>query len=151
MPETACCATVPRGDRGPEPIGGALRLRLRACALVFALTTALVVTLTAGPAYAKQPDPNGRDSFEVYEDGTLRPDPVAEVGPRSQPASRLSRTAGRLVAVCTAAISAGESDSEATTVTAPTLCIQMTTCDPSREPQIARNTGRRSGAHAEPR
>ncbi len=67
------------------------------------------------------------------------------------PASRLSSTAGRLVAVCTAAISVGESDSDATTVTAPTLCIQMTTCDPSSEPQIARNTGRRRGAHAEPR
>jgi Zinc carboxypeptidase/Immune inhibitor A peptidase M6 len=55
-----------------------MRSRLRACALVFALTTALVVTLTAGPAYAKQPDPNGRDSFEVYE-GTLTPEQLNEL------------------------------------------------------------------------
>ena len=53
-------------------------MRLRACALVFALTTALVVALTAGPAYAKQPDPNGRDSFEVYE-GTLTPEQLNEL------------------------------------------------------------------------
>ena len=55
-----------------------MRSRLRACGLVFALTTALVVTLTAGPAYAKQPDPNGRDSFEVYE-GTLTPKQLNEL------------------------------------------------------------------------
>ncbi len=66
------------------------------------------------------------------------------------PASRLSTTAGALVAVWTAAIRVGESDSDATTVTAPTLCIQITTCDPSSEPQTDRNTGRRSGAQAEP-
>ena len=55
-----------------------MRSRLRACGLVFALTTALVVTLTAGPAYAKQPDPNGRDNFEVYV-GTVTPKQLDEL------------------------------------------------------------------------
>ena len=55
-----------------------MRSRLRACGLAFALTTALVVTLTAGPAYAKQPDPNGRDNFEVYV-GTVTPKQLDEL------------------------------------------------------------------------
>ena len=52
--------------------------RLRACALAFALTTALIVTLTAGPAYAKQPDPSDKDTFEVYE-GTVTPKQLDEL------------------------------------------------------------------------
>jgi hypothetical protein len=58
--------------------GGELRSRLRAGALVFALTAALVATLQAGPAYAKQPDPNDGDSFEVYE-GTVNPKQLDEL------------------------------------------------------------------------
>ena len=52
--------------------GGALISRRRAYALVFALTAALVATLQAGSAHAKQPDPSDRDNFEVYA-GTVNP------------------------------------------------------------------------------
>ena len=52
--------------------------RRRVGALVFALTTALVVTLTAGPAYAKEPDPSDKDNFEVYE-GTVTPKQLDEL------------------------------------------------------------------------
>ena len=58
--------------------GGELRSRRRAGALVFALTAALVATLQAGPAYAKQPDPSDRDNFEVYE-GTVTPKQLDEL------------------------------------------------------------------------
>ena len=52
--------------------------RRRAYALVFALTAALVATLQAGPAYAKQPDPSDRDNFEVYA-GTVNPQQLEEL------------------------------------------------------------------------
>lgn len=55
------------------------------------------------------------------------------------PTRGLSTTAGRLVAVWTSAIRTAESDSDATTVTAPTLCIQFTSCDPSKAAQTERN------------
>ena len=55
-----------------------MRSRRRAGALVFALTAALVATLHAGPAYAKEPDPNDRDNFEVYE-GTVTPKQLDEL------------------------------------------------------------------------
>ena len=60
------------------------------------------------------------------------------------PTTRLSTTAGRLVAVCTRAMSVAESVSEATTVTAPTLCIQTTSCDPKKALQSERKPVRRS-------
>ena len=55
-----------------------MRSRRRTGALVFALTVALIVTLTAGPAYAKQPDPSDRDNFEVYQ-GTVTPKQLDEL------------------------------------------------------------------------
>ena len=59
---------VPSGrSRARTAQGGELRSRRRAGALVFALTAALIATLHAGPAYAKDPDPSDRDNFEVYE------------------------------------------------------------------------------------
>ena len=55
-----------------------MRSRLRAGALVFGLTAALVITLQTGPAYAKQPDPSDRDNFEVYA-GTVTPKQLEEL------------------------------------------------------------------------
>ena len=52
--------------------------RRRAGALVFALTAALVATLQAGLAYAKQPDPSDRDNVEVYA-GTVNPQQLEEL------------------------------------------------------------------------
>jgi len=52
--------------------GGELTSRARAGALVFALTAALIATLHAGPAYAKQPDARDADNVEVYT-GTVTP------------------------------------------------------------------------------
>jgi Zinc carboxypeptidase/Immune inhibitor A peptidase M6 len=46
--------------------------------LVFALTAALVATLQAGPAHAKQPDPSNRDNVEVYV-GTVNPQQLEEL------------------------------------------------------------------------
>ena len=43
----------------------------------------------------------------------------------------------------------GESEREAITVTAPTVFIQMTSCEPASAVQAARKPGRRSGASAE--
>ena len=45
---------------------------------MFALTAALVATLQAGPAYAKQPDPSDGDNFEVYA-GTVNPQQLDEL------------------------------------------------------------------------
>ena len=79
MAETAGCALVPGGSRARTDRGKSNESsRRRACALVFALTTALIVTLTAGPAYAKQPDPSDKDNFEVYE-GTVTPKQLDEL------------------------------------------------------------------------
>ena len=43
----------------------------------------------------------------------------------------------------------GESDSAAITVTAPTVFIQITSCEPASAVQAARKPGRRSGASAD--
>jgi hypothetical protein len=45
---------------------------------VFALTAALIATLQAGPAFAKDPDPSERDTVEVYE-GTVTPKQLDEL------------------------------------------------------------------------
>src|SRR5215217_409212 len=66
-----------------------------------------------------------------------------------EPITSASSTAGRLLAVCTSAISVGESDSAAITVTAPTVFIQITSCEPARAVQAARKPTRRSGATAD--
>ena len=55
-----------------------MRSRLRVCALVFTLSAALVATLHAGPANAKQPDPGDGDKVEVYA-GTVNPEQLEEL------------------------------------------------------------------------
>src|ERR671914_898356 len=65
------------------------------------------------------------------------------------PMTSASSTAGTLFAVWTRAISVGESDSAAITVTAPTVFIQITSWEPARAVHAARKPGRRSGASAE--
>ena len=68
------------------------------------------------------------------------------------PASRLSTTAGVLMAVWTAAIRTGESDSDATTVTAPTVCIQIDELRPEQGASRSRGTAAAGAAPtAEPR
>ena len=67
----------------------------------------------------------------------------------TDPMTSASRTAGRLLAVWTRAISVGESESAAMTVTAPTVFIQITSCEPASAVQAARKPGRRSGASAD--
>src|SRR5918997_1126190 len=65
------------------------------------------------------------------------------------PIRSASSTAGTLLAVWTSAISVGESDSDAITVTAPTVFIQITSCEPASAVHAARKPGRRSGASAD--
>ena len=65
------------------------------------------------------------------------------------PMTSASSTAGTLLAVWTRAISVGESDSAAITVTAPTVFIQITSCEPASAAHAARKPGRRSGASAD--
>src|SRR5919106_2841626 len=65
------------------------------------------------------------------------------------PVRSASSTAGTLFAVCTSAIRVSESDTEAITVTAPTVFIQITSCDPASADHTARKPARRSGARAE--
>src|SRR5919106_3292532 len=65
------------------------------------------------------------------------------------PMTSASSTAGTLLAVWTRAMSVGESDSAAITVTAPTVFIQITSCDPASAVHAARKPGRRSGASAD--
>src|SRR5215212_10994658 len=67
----------------------------------------------------------------------------------TEPVTSASSTAGTLFAVWTSAISVGEWDSAAITVTAPTVFIQMTSCDPASALHAARKPGRRSGASAD--
>ena len=55
-----------------------MRSRLRVGALVFGLSAALVATLHAGPAYAKQPDPSDGDKVEVYA-GTVNAEQFEEL------------------------------------------------------------------------
>src|SRR5215212_5745318 len=66
-----------------------------------------------------------------------------------EPMTTARSTAGTLFAVWTSAISVGESDSAAITVTAPTVFIQMTSCEPASAVHAARKPGRRSGASAD--
>ena len=66
-----------------------------------------------------------------------------------EPMTSASSTAGTLLAVWTRAIRVGESDSAAITVTAPTVFIQITSCEPASAVHAARKPGRRSGASAE--
>src|SRR5918999_6112848 len=65
------------------------------------------------------------------------------------PITSASSTAGTLLAVWTSAISVGEPDRAAITVTAPTVFIQITSCEPASATQAARKPGRRSGASAD--
>jgi hypothetical protein len=67
----------------------------------------------------------------------------------TDPMTSASSTAGTLLAVWTRAMSVGESDSAAITVTAPTVFIQMTSCEPASAVHAARKPGRRSGASAD--
>src|SRR5918992_2989272 len=81
------------------------------------------------------------------------PAPSAKVSPSASAgvitSTSVSSTAGTLLAVWTRAISVGESDSAAITVTAPTVFIQITSWEPARAVHAARKPGRRSGASAE--
>ena len=79
-----------------------------------------------------------------------------------EPMTSASSTAGTLLAVWTRAIRVGESDSAAITVTAPTVFIQITSCEPAsarprgseagpaqrRERRLVGGRGRRGGEGA---
>src|SRR4249919_3958260 len=67
----------------------------------------------------------------------------------SAPAGNPTRKTGRLVAACTSATTTGEGVREVISHAAPTFCIHVPIFDVSDAIQRARNTGSRSGSHAE--